>query len=29
MGSLAQPDPNFFLNAEGKVGSGQLTLSHL
>ena len=28
-GSLAWPDPNFFLHAEGKVGSGQLTLSRL
>ena len=24
---LVYPDPTFFLHAEGKVGSGQLTLS--
>ena len=28
-GSLAEPDPTFFLHAEGKVGSGQLMLSRL
>ena len=27
--SLAKPDPTFVLHAEGKVGSGQLTLSCL